>query len=521
MNYPALINANSLHIPLAPASVHMLACSPPYWGLRDYGNPEQLGQEELHDCLAWARGERPCGRCYVCAVRAVANEAWRVLRDDGTFWLNLGDSYAGSGKGGQPEKLSKNWQPVYPNKGNTPEGLKPKDLALIPARVALALQADGWYVRQDVIWSKTNPMSESVNGWRWERHKVKTTVSRRARNSSAHAKAQEGVNMPHSERDGAAWVDQSSRYVDCPGCEKCEADNGYVLRRGAWRPTKAHEYIFLLAKSEKYYCDKYAVTEPYANSSIQRISQPTFDQQTGGDKDYGKNGVNPSRTMRKSLENLKSAVRFGGNKADGYGRTTYSGDEWQPDSDIGRNKWSVWTLPTKGYPGAHFAVWPPELVEPMIKAGTSEKGVCPECGAPWARVIHKGDPEPRSDNPNPVRPYEAASKTQGSQDSSTTLHMTRETKTVYWLPTCNCGHNETVPATVLDIFAGSGTTLQVARSLGRFGVGLDVSFDYLVNEAKTRLELDALEAWENGEGVESAPVRKTVVKIPAAQMSLL
>lgn len=515
-----LVNANSLRIPLANGSVHMIACSPPFWGLRDYGHPDQLGQEELHDCLGWAKGEPPCGECFVCTIRAIATEAWRVLRDDGTFWLNLGDSYASSStaldvsastlEGSRRNQIEG---------GNRPNkvvgGLKQKDLVMIPARVALALQTDGWYVRQDIIWSKTNPMSESVNGWRWERHKVKVCKTERAKPEHYHAQAY--GEKPQSARDGREWAQQYI-YNDCPGCPKCEASNGYVLRRGAWRPTKAHEYIFLLAKSEQYYCDKYAVTEPYADSSIQRISQPTFDQQTGGHKDYS-DGINPSRSMRQSLENLKSAVRFVSTKADGYGRTTYSGEEWVPDTINGRNKWSVWELPTKGYPGAHFAVWPPDLVEPMIMAGTSEKGVCPECGAPWARVIHKGEPTPTKSNPNPVKPYQAASDTQAN--GGTTLHMTRTTETIEWKPTCACGCEETVPATVLDIFAGSGTTLQVARTLGRFGVGLDLSFDYLVNEAKSRLELDALEAWERGRGVASAPIKKTAAKIPKAQMSLL
>ena len=96
----ALINANSLHIPLAAQSVHMIATSPPYFGLRDYGVADQLGLEPLHDCLAWAKGGEPCGRCFVCDLRLVARELWRVLRDDGTMWLNRGDSYARSPKKG-------------------------------------------------------------------------------------------------------------------------------------------------------------------------------------------------------------------------------------------------------------------------------------------------------------------------------------------------------------------------------------------------------------------------------------
>ncbi len=459
-----LINANSLNVPLKAQSVHMVACSPPYWGLRNYGEDDQFGQEKLHDCSGWARGEKPCDVCFVCSIRKVAAEVWRVLRDDGTFWLNLGDSF---GDGTIPE-------------------LRAKDLALVPARVALALQSDGWYVRQDIVWSKTNPMSESVNGWRWERHKVEKSCSRRARTGSYHAQAQNGVNAPHSERNGREWADQENRKVSCPGCSKCENNNGYILKCGAWRPTKAHEYVFLLAKSERYYCDKYAVTEPLAEASIQRISQT-------------------------------NSVRQSGQSANNYDRTTYSGNEWQLNGN-GRNKWSVWTLPTKGYAGAHFAVWPAELVEPMVKAGTSERGCCPHCGSQWARVIDKGNPEPTKSNPNPVKAYPAASATQGV---SGTLHMTRKTETVDWLPTCDCPDHDPVPCTVLDVFCGSGTTLEKARQLGRDGIGIDLSFDYLANEAKERLLITAVESLTNGGGLVFSSSRKRPSKVPEKQMSLL
>lgn len=508
----ALVNANSLQIPLADSTVHMIACSPPYWGLRNYDNADQLGQERLHDCLAWARQEPPCGFCYVCAIRAVAAEAWRVLRDDGTFWLNLGDSYNGYPgnvtKGGNLSGANQHARQKKPaGYGLAAKSLKPKDLAMIPARVALALQADGWYVRSDIVWSKTNPISESVNGWRWEQHKVKRSPTERAKPESDNSQA---CDKPQSARDGREWAEQSAD-VDCLGCDKCRHTNGLVLRRGAWRPTSAHEHIFLLAKHEKYYCDKYAVTEPLADSTLPRLGRavsPTHKNVNGAP------GQNPH-----SFFKPRRNVRFVSTKAHGYDNDTYSGNEWRPDLENGRNKWNVWELSTAGYSGEHFAVWPEGLVEPMIKAGTSEKGVCAECGAPWARVINKGVPQPRPDNPNPVLPYTAASTTQAN--GSSTLHMMRKVETVDWSPTCKCDCPEPVPATVLDIFCGSGTTLLVARRLGRFGIGLDVSFDYLRDEAKVRLSLDALEAYVNGTGIKSSPTRKRPVKIPANQMTLI
>jgi DNA modification methylase len=326
----SLVNANSLHIPLAAGSVHMIATSPPYFGLRDYGVSNQLGLESLHDCLAWARNEPPCGECYVCAMRQVAAELWRVLRDDGVLFLNLGDSYAGGG-GHSPNAPSS----AYSKSGKYGDalkkggikpghGLKPKDLIGIPWRVALALQADGWYLRSDIIWSKPNPMPESVQD----------------------------------------------------------------------RPTKAHEYVFILSKSARYYYDADAVREDGVEYSGQA---GTF------------NRTNGKATKLQHPSGALSSHR-----------------EREDRVPVGRNKRTVWHVATRPYSGAHFATWPPDLVEPMIKAG------CPDGGI------------------------------------------------------------------VLDPFAGSGTTGVVARQLGRSFVGLDLSFAYLHDNARSRLELDKIDAWMNG-----------------------
>ncbi len=143
----AYANANAALLPLADKSVHMIATSPPYWGLRSYdtgpNKAAELGAEPLHDCLAWARGEEPCGGCYVCNMRTWAREMWRVLRDDGVMFLNLGDSYA-SGGGVDPKRKTSSGKAMPPQgRGTVAPGLKPKDMAGIPWRTALALQADG------------------------------------------------------------------------------------------------------------------------------------------------------------------------------------------------------------------------------------------------------------------------------------------------------------------------------------------------------------------------------------------
>jgi len=365
----------------------------------------QIGLESVPDCLGWATGA-PCGECFVCHMVEVFRECWRVLRDDGTLWLNLGDSYAGSGgaggdyaegglKAGQPRFEGTGKRARKSNRRDKAEvsvrvpgvaALKPKDLCGIPWRVALAMQADGWYLRMDNIWSKPNPMPESVTD----------------------------------------------------------------------RPTKSHEYIFLFSRSKKYYYDQDAVREAYADASIARISQPTFDQQRGGAKDPINGGEGSrNRSARNGLVGLKNRIE---------------------SDQFGRNKWSVWTVPTQAYPEAHFATYPEALPEVGIKAGTSERGACPRCGAGWVRVT-EASYEHRSS-------YEGRYKKGfGEHDAESARHFKdvswKKTETRGWKPTCECDAGEPVPCVVLDPFNGSGTTGAVAVRLGRDYVGIDLNAQYL------------------------------------------
>lgn len=281
---------------LADATVHCVVTSPPYFGLRDYGVPGQMGLEQTPDE-------------YVAEMVSLFSEVRRVLRDDGTLWLNLGDSYAanrscqvartkGGPKHGPAQAASGRGQRA------TDYGLKPKDLIGIPWRVAFALQADGWYLRQDIIWHKPNPMPESVR-------------------------------------------------------DRC---------------TKAHEYIFMFSKSPRYFYDHEAIKTPAKESSVARIRQATFASQSGGEKDYA-NGVNPNRSMRKTLENWAKH-----DKQRGHGRR-HAGFNARWDSmsksdqmALGANKRSVWSVATKPFKGAHFATYPPELIEPCILAGCPAGG---------------------------------------------------------------------------------------------------------------------------------------------------
>lgn len=273
--------------------VQTCVTSPPYFGLRDYGHSGQLGLEKTPDE-------------YVANMVEVFRCVRDVLADDGTLWLNLGDSYAGyhGNKNSEiPTSSTNGWTNGYnENKraGGKPQdiGLKPKDLIGIPWRVAFALQADGWYLRQDIIWSKPNPMPESVT-------------------------------------------------------DRC---------------TKAHEYIFMLSKSPRYYYDSEAVKEPVAASTVARLNQD-IDNQRGSDRVPGKtNGsmkaVGGSR--RKQDGHGPRHEGFNGRYADRVA------EQGEPET---RNRRSVWSVTTRPYKGAHFATFPPKLIEPCILAGAPAGGI--------------------------------------------------------------------------------------------------------------------------------------------------
>ena len=274
--------------------VQMCVTSPPYFGLRDYGHPGQLGLEATPAEFVRAMVE----------VFALVRE---LLADDGVLWLNLGDSYNAAGRTGhgtrQGFKQGTNRASAEKADNCRPsvENLKPKDLIGIPWRVAFALQADGWYLRQDIIWHKPNPMPESVT-------------------------------------------------------DRC---------------TKAHEYLFLLSKSERYYFDGRAIAQPIADSSKERLAQPNLPNQQGSDRVPGKtNG------------NMKAVgPRFGGNKYGDDDREesrTKSGNEHTGGDGLA-NRRSVWTVPTMPYSGAHFATFPPALIEPCILAGSRSGDTVLDC----------------------------------------------------------------------------------------------------------------------------------------------
>jgi DNA modification methylase len=396
---------------------HCCITSPPYYSLRDYGTAQWEGGSSNCDHLRpAAHGYRPfetstlgpkkdgisetnsahrhevkrqqyketCAKCgairidkqigleqtpeeYIQKLVGVFREVRRVLRDDGTCWIVIGDSYNAAGRVGHGTRFG------YKQGTNRASAakvdvcrpnadyLKPKDLIGIPWLLAFALRADGWFLRQDIIWHKPNPMPESVT-------------------------------------------------------DRC---------------TKAHEYIFLFSKSPRYYFDNEAIKEPCSENS------------------HG------SPRNNAGFKNSKIRSDAG-----------YLGRWTREDKEKGRNKRSVWMIVTKPFKEAHFAVMPEALVEPCILAGTSEHGVCSDCGTPWdggsqlnKRLIEDG------------RGGDLATKTK---------------RTVGWQPVCDCDAL-IKPALVLDPFAGAGTVPLVAARLGRHGIGIELNSEY-VKLAKERLK---------------------------------
>ncbi len=410
---------------LPAGSVDCCVTSPPYWGLRDYGTGSWAGGDP--DCdhmqkvggtgastlgaasggndMSDAARERAttrsyvayagvCGKCgaartdsqigleatpelFVAEIVSVFREVRRVLADHGTLWLNLGDSYvAGASGNSAPFRNGKAYNGN--SRGISVDALKPKDLVGIPWRVAFALQADGWYLRSDIIWAKPNPMPESVTD----------------------------------------------------------------------RPTKSHEYVFLLSKQPRYFFDQEAVREPHSPDGRMKVIH-----------DHAVNG---------SHEN--------------YANMGTAQERW-PNG--GRNIRSVWEIATQPYPEAHFATFPEALPERCIKAGCPER-VCGTCGKASERIVERGElvagPSARNHKNAYTWSRPDARTELDASDMSTARALgghipghAYENETTGW---SDCGHDNWRTGTVLDPFMGSGTTALVARRLGRKSIGVELNPEY-------------------------------------------
>jgi len=276
---------------LPDKSVQMCVTSPPYYGLRDYGVDGQIGLEET-----------PAE--FIARLVEVFREVRRVLRDDGTAWVNMGDCYAARSTGNLSFRRDR--AAVSPDRAALTEGIKVKDMMGMPWRLAFALQDDGWYLRQDIIWHKPNPMPESVR-------------------------------------------------------DRC---------------TKAHEYIFLLSKSPRYFYDQSAILEPCSPNTHSRLSQDVL-AQIGSDRANGgaKSNGNMKAVARKSNGVGWGHGTDGEERARGRIKDNDSMNSALSVMPTERNKRSVWTVPTHSFKGAHFATFPPDLIRPCILAGSPLGGV--------------------------------------------------------------------------------------------------------------------------------------------------
>ena len=513
-SHVTLYNSDCRSMPELPdETVQCVVTSPPYWGLRKYEGDQELiwggdasceheWGDNLHragyrasdtnpgklqsmatqnrnvghsnfcqKCGAWkgSFGLEPTPELYVQHTVEIMREIKRVLRKDGVVFWNIGDSYASSPPGNKvpQDRYNGHWHTGGVKRFDGEEqlrstvvsGLKPKDMCLIPFRVAIALQESGWWVRSVICWHKPNPMPESVNGWRWEKHKIK--VKKGIRGTQPYS-----AETGQSDRVGGKPKDPTE-WIDCPGCEKCLPNGGYVLRKGSWRPTNTYEHILMLTKSSEYYCDALAVRE-VANYDGRKdtIMKPSSKYSA---RNIRNDGDNPNSVHQNGAERWPNKTE---------------------DGERGRNLRDVWTFPTQPFPGAHFAVFPEKLPELCIKAATSEKGCCPKCGAPWARVIDRQVEGELEDRPYCGKGQLRSNGTaggQGTQHSSLGQQDKITRQTVDWRPTCNCGLEETTPCTVLDPFAGSATSLLVAQKLQRKAVGYELSKDYCkLDEARLR-----------------------------------
>ncbi len=422
-----LYQTDAREMPIPDQSVHCVVTSPPYFGLRVYSDNDERGI-----------GLEASVEAYVANLVDVFREVKRVLRDDGVCWLNLGDSYGQNGswaKHGVGAGFNGNKRMDAANRSTSVGDMSGNRLG-IPERVVMALQADGWIWRDTVIWAKKSAMPESVNGWRWEQCRVKD-VAQENNNPDAMVGR---YNIPGAH--ASASTPSAAEWQDCPGCPKCEANEGLVLRQGSWRTTSAHEYIYMLTKGMGYFCDAEAVKTAAAESSIERVKH-SLHTQSGTP---GKNNV----------------------------QTEQMGARFLPGGMANRR--SVWNdISPEPYGGAHFATFPSDLPRICIQASTSEKGVCSECGMQWARVVKKTAPVTRA--VDSTHGKEANSSAQGNL-SDKRWDEPGETKSIGWRATCNC-NADVIPATVLDPFAGTFTTGYAAQKLGRRAVGTDISESYL------------------------------------------
>jgi DNA modification methylase len=496
---------------IKPKSINMAMCSPPYWGLRFYGTEpqiwdadpncdhdfqarvflmhsgrgdaqksakyseqERIPDRELSDatcvkCRAW-RGElglEPNFKMFIEHLIQIFDGVWDLLRDDGTLWVNFGDTYSGSGgnntncsysrkgSGGSGEqgdgvyaRLKK--RASFQARRFDTSGIPGKSLCMIPERFAIVMIERGWILRSKVIWHKPNIMPQSAKDkftpdWEfvfvftksnktlyWTNDKIGKIVSKQPKG----IKGIEGIDWDWAirERDGTKY------------------------KKSNW---EGHANFF-----ETQY-------EPYETEPKQIVQYLKSDYEGDSLKDYLSAGAqDASDTKRRIIANMRA--RFGGDKAPGYGNRLYSGKPWDPHTKLGRIKRSVWSIPTESYGDEHYAAYPVELCITPVLAGCPEY-ICNKCGLPRTTIIK----ETRTDTPPGLDIGNG--KSGSSTDPNASLHnselsIKRQQIIRDEIGMTDCGCNAGWHSgVVLDMFSGTGATGEAALSLGRDFVGIDVN----------------------------------------------
>ncbi len=512
-------------------SVQMVVTSPPYWGLRKYSGEQELiwggepdcehewvssekkwhsgtnaGKVQVGDrgafhndmidktntcslCGAWkgAYGLEPTPELYVEHTIEILREIRRVLRKDGVVFWNIGDSYATHASGSKKTGHNFRSAEVAAEQGigtikrpfGKQIGLKEKDLCLIPFRVAIAAQEDGWWVRSVIIWSKPNPMPESVTDRPTESHEYILMLTKSGTSQYwTHLRKRGQRTQPkpdyiwtHKRTGLAVDYQPLSDRTFMRGGKKVKLWSIFWTRHNLWR---GHDY----------YWDADAVREPVLPQTLERYRYP-FD----GSFTPGYAYPNEPREHPHGWKNLKVRGMKTKGQVELDGQEQHHGQDISPQV-AGRNIRSVWEFPTQPFKDAHFAVFPEKLPELCIKAATPEAGCCSKCGAPWERVIEKDiEAQPGYGNMG------AKGSKWMDEDKQSSGHRIQknmnalraagrdhdnpfpQNKTLGWLPTCKCNADKS-QSIVLDPFSGAGTTLWVAKKLGRKAIGFDTSEEY-------------------------------------------
>ncbi len=529
---------------LADESVQCVVTSPPYWGLRKYeGNQELIwggnkdcehqwvsdpipgeksgppgpnatvGARFAQDavrrrkptntcslCGAWKGqfGLEPTPELYVLHTVQILREIRRVLRKDGVVFWNIGDSYASqaggysdTGSRGENDCIStKTRGAVLSGKRRQPPpGLKPKDLCLIPFRVAIAAQSDGWYVRSVIIWSKNNPMPESVTDRPTNTYEFILMLTKSGTTQYWTHRDHEGTRK--QPKPDYRWQRRGK-----PDMKAIAKEIGGMSQRTVWEERDGEDRGWREAAERQHsHIVEETDIKPDGWTRENKMGWDRINLWEGHDYYWDADAVREVQSsnthskgtlLRDTPEFAAKSIRADGKQAH-KDWNKYTPQTYLPN---GRNLRDVWTFPTTPFPSQfvngekldHFAVFPEKIPELCIKAASSEKGCCPKCGAPWARVIDK---KPSQFNIR-VRDAWAGRATPEEGYKATEEEITRypgnhpdmgSRQTLGWRPTCDCGLDP-IPCTVLDPFVGSGTTLLVATKLGRKSIGYDISESY-------------------------------------------